>query len=197
MPKIRILTESELRRAVALDVAAVDCIESAFRTLAGGKVVMPPILSMAIAEHNGEVDVKTAYVPGLECFAIKVSPGFFDNPKLGLPSLNGLMILFSARTGNIYTAAGLVQWVRWALRKNDMPVAAWHEAGRFLPADVWQDVRYGGRALRRSPGLASAAIGTLAVGIGVTAAMYAIVDAVLLHLRRQLRTISTGSVMAA
>ena len=28
-----------------------------------------------------------------------MSPGFFDNPKLGLPSLNGLMILFSAKTG--------------------------------------------------------------------------------------------------
>jgi ornithine cyclodeaminase len=54
---------------------------------------------MEIPEEHGEVDVKTAYIPGLEGFAIKVSPGFFDNPKLGLPSLNGLMIVFSARTG--------------------------------------------------------------------------------------------------
>ena len=38
-------------------------------------------------------------MPGIDSFAIKVSPGFFDNPKLGLPSLNGLMILFSAKTG--------------------------------------------------------------------------------------------------
>ena len=55
---------------------------------------MPPILSMAIPAHHGEVDVKTAFVPGLDSFAIKVSPGFFDNPKRGLPSLNGLMMLF-------------------------------------------------------------------------------------------------------
>jgi ornithine cyclodeaminase len=32
--------------------------------------------------------VKTAYIPGVDGFAIKISPGFFDNPKLGLPSLN-------------------------------------------------------------------------------------------------------------
>ncbi len=99
MRDIFILTEQQLRECVSLDAAIVDVIESAFRALAGGKVVMPPILSMDIADANGEVDVKTAYIPDFDGFAIKVSPGFFDNPKLGLPSLNGLMILFSAKTG--------------------------------------------------------------------------------------------------
>ncbi len=100
MPRdIHVLTEAELREAVGLDLAAVDTVEQAFAALADGGVVMPPILSMEIEEAHGEVDVKTAYIPGFDSFAIKVSPGFFDNPKLGLPSLNGLMILFSARTG--------------------------------------------------------------------------------------------------
>lgn len=96
---VTILTETELRQCVALDADAVEAIEDAFRALGGGEVVMPPILSLPIHDANGEVDVKTAYIPGLDSFAIKISPGFFDNPKLGLPSLNGLMILFSARTG--------------------------------------------------------------------------------------------------
>jgi len=96
---IFIFTEGELRRSVRLDLRAVEVVEQAFAVLGTGKVIMPPILSMAIPEANGEVDVKTAYIPGFDGFAIKVSPGFFDNPKLGLPSLNGLMILFSARTG--------------------------------------------------------------------------------------------------
>jgi len=101
MPTIRILTEGELRSAVTLDEAAVDCVETAFCALARGGVVMPPILSMAIEDYNGEVDVKTAYVPGIDSFALKVSPGFFDNPKIGLPSTSGLMILFSAKTGQL------------------------------------------------------------------------------------------------
>lgn len=96
---IRILTEAELRGAVKLDLAAIDCVEAAFAALAGEGVVMPPVLSMDLEAANGEVDVKTAYLPGFDGFAIKVSPGFFDNPQLGLPSLNGLMILFSAKTG--------------------------------------------------------------------------------------------------
>ncbi|WP_343079556.1 cyclodeaminase [Ostreiculturibacter nitratireducens] len=96
---IQIVTEAELREIVHLDLTTVDVIEAAFAALAKGGVVMPPIMSMDLHEVNGEVDVKTAYIPGFDGFAIKVSPGFFDNPKIGLPSLNGLMILFSAKTG--------------------------------------------------------------------------------------------------
>jgi ornithine cyclodeaminase len=80
---------------------AIACVENAFRALATLPVAMPPILRLDIPEHRGEVDVKTAYVPGVDGFAIKISPGFFDNPSLGLPSLNGLMVLLSARTGLI------------------------------------------------------------------------------------------------
>ena len=99
MGQITIVTESDLRSAMALDLGAVDCVENAFRALATEAVIMPPILRLDIKEYNGEVDVKTAYVPGIDSFAIKISPGFFDNPKLGLASVNGLMVLFSAHTG--------------------------------------------------------------------------------------------------
>ena len=99
MSDITLLSEADLRACVALDLPSIEAIEQAFVLLATAAVAMPPILRLDIPEHNGEVDVKTAYLPGLERFAIKVSPGFFDNPTLGLPSLNGMMMLLSARTG--------------------------------------------------------------------------------------------------
>ncbi|MGF6178477.1 ectoine utilization protein EutC [Ensifer sp. 4252] len=99
MTRMAVLTEADLRAIVPLDLAAIDCVENAFRALATKAVVMPPILRLDIPEHRGEVDVKTAYVPGLDGFAIKISPGFFDNPNLGLPSTNGMMVLLSATTG--------------------------------------------------------------------------------------------------
>ena len=98
---MKIFTHVELKQAVKLDAGALSMIRNGFIALAKNRVTMPPILSMEIAEHNGEVDVKTAYIEGVPQFAIKVSPGFFDNSKLGLPSLNGLMILFSSQTGMI------------------------------------------------------------------------------------------------
>jgi ornithine cyclodeaminase len=99
MSAMTVLTEADLRRLVRLDADVVACVEGAFAALATKDVAMPPILRLDVPEHNGEVDVKTAYVPGLDGFAIKISPGFFDNPKKGLPSVNGLMVYFRADTG--------------------------------------------------------------------------------------------------
>ena len=129
--EIQIVTEAELRAAIRLDVDMVDVIERAFAALAGGDVVMPPILSMDLPQVNAEVDVKTAYIPGFDGFAIKVSPGFFDNPALGLASLNGLMILFSAKTGlveAVYLDNGYLTDIRTA--------AAGAVAARHLAPDT-------------------------------------------------------------
>lgn len=99
MRRITIVTERALREVVRLDLDVVQCVEDAFHALATKAVAMPPILRLDIPDHRGEVDVKTAYLPGLDSFAIKISPGFFDNPKIGLPSTNGMMVLLSSRTG--------------------------------------------------------------------------------------------------
>jgi ornithine cyclodeaminase len=98
---ITILTEAELRQSIELDLEVIDAIADAFTALAAGRVAMPPILHMDLPEAHGEVDVKTAYVSGLASFALKISPGFFDNPKLGLPSVSGMMMLLSASTGRL------------------------------------------------------------------------------------------------
>ncbi len=101
MADIKILTEAELRSQMQLDLGVIECIENAFHALATKAVVMPPIMRLDIIDNNGEIDVKTAYIPGVDSLAIKISPGFFDNPKIGLPRVNGLMVLFSTRTGMV------------------------------------------------------------------------------------------------
>lgn len=97
--EVSILTEQELRQVVELDDAALAAVADGFVRLAQGQATMPPIMRVDIPEHNGEVDVKSAYLQGLDSFAVKMSSGFFDNPRRGLPSLSGLMVLLSSETG--------------------------------------------------------------------------------------------------
>ncbi|WP_378944649.1 cyclodeaminase [Paracoccus sp. R86501] len=101
MTDILVLTEQQLRQRIHLDRTIIDIVEQAFRGLAEGGVVMPPVLSMHLPDVNGEVDIKTAYVPGLAGFAVKISPGFFDNPARGLPSTSGMMAVLDAQTGRV------------------------------------------------------------------------------------------------
>ena len=94
-----VLNSSEIKKCVHLNGRLIPIIEDAFKSLALGKTTMPPILRLDIEKYHGESDVKAAYIDGLDSYAIKVASGFFNNPNLGLPSSNGLMILLDSKTG--------------------------------------------------------------------------------------------------
>ncbi len=96
-----ILNSEEIKECVKFNAELIPIIEDAFTSLSLGKTVMPPILRVDIEKYHGESDVKAAYIEGLDSFAVKVASGFFNNPKLGLPSSNGLMILLDSQTGVI------------------------------------------------------------------------------------------------
>ena len=99
MADIVILTEADLRELVGMGPHELETIEAVYPLVSDGSAVMPDIMRIDVADANGEIDVKSAYLPGHPGIAIKVSAGFFDNPVKGLPSLGGFMMVLDAATG--------------------------------------------------------------------------------------------------
>ena len=97
--KVTLLNEADIRRCVGFSPEAMAAVAEGFTRLAQGRAYAPPVVSIDVAEHHGDVDIKTAYIHGLDSFAVKVASGFFDNPAKGLPYGSGVMILISAETG--------------------------------------------------------------------------------------------------
>ncbi len=98
-PAVRVVRADEVRRAVELDPEALEAVRDAFVRLSAGDAVQPPVLRIDVPEHRGEIDVKGAYLRGLDSFAVKLSSGFFGNPERGLPTASGLMVVIDAATG--------------------------------------------------------------------------------------------------
>jgi ectoine utilization protein EutC len=104
MSDLLVLTRAELTGLVGFGDEERAAIEAVYPVVSRRVGSMPPVMRVDVPEHHGEIDVKTAYLPGFEGIAIKVSAGFFDNPARGLPSLGGLMVVLDATTG-VPTAA--------------------------------------------------------------------------------------------
>src|SRR5690625_6187064 len=96
---MKLFSEDEIREKVKINKEMIDEVAGAFTDLVEKDGRMPQSRRLEIRENNGEMDVKTAYIPGHDMCALKVSTGFFNNYELGLPSTGGLMMLINTNNG--------------------------------------------------------------------------------------------------
>ena len=78
---------------------AVDAIKDSYIAASNKAVTLPPVGHIEFPQSDGDCHIKAGHIHGQSAFVIKIATGFYDNPKKGLPSSNGMMVAFSAKTG--------------------------------------------------------------------------------------------------
>lgn len=92
LPKIKDIIKS-------IDI--IPAIEKGFIAYSTGKTVTPPIGELLFDNPPGDVHIKYGHIIGDDYYVIKIASGFYQNPKINLPSSNGLMLLFCQKTGEL------------------------------------------------------------------------------------------------
>jgi ornithine cyclodeaminase/alanine dehydrogenase-like protein (mu-crystallin family) len=91
--------EAISKALVGLDL--VPAMEAAFERYSAGKALVPPVGELLLRDPPGEIHIKHGYVRGDDYYIVKIASGFPMNSALGLPSGNGLMLLFNRLTGEL------------------------------------------------------------------------------------------------
>lgn len=93
---MKVFTRDQIEKVLpALDL--LPAIEAGFAAYSAGRAVVPPVGELLL--EKGEVHIKYGYLLDEQYYVIKIASGFYRNPHLGLPSGNGLMLLYDQLTG--------------------------------------------------------------------------------------------------
>jgi len=91
-----IVERSRIEQALA-ELDLLPLMETAFIDYSAGRAIVPPVGELLL--DQGEVHIKYGAIAGDAYYVIKIASGFYGNPALGLPSSNGLMLVFRQETG--------------------------------------------------------------------------------------------------
>ena len=78
---------------------AVSLIQNAYIASANGNVQTAEVVHLGFPKSNGDCHIKSGHIADTASYVIKIASGFYDNPSKGLASSNGMMLAFSATTG--------------------------------------------------------------------------------------------------
>ena len=98
-----ILRLDEIKRLVDTS-QLIDEIEAGFVLYSEGRVNVPPVGFLHFDQPRGDVHIKYGSVTGDDYYVLKIASAFYDNPKLNLPVGDGLMLVFSQKTGQLMLA---------------------------------------------------------------------------------------------
>ncbi|MCH9695773.1 MAG: ornithine cyclodeaminase family protein [Gammaproteobacteria bacterium] len=95
-----VLHLDEIRRLVRIPDLIRE-VEAGFVAYSEGRVDVPPVGFLHFEQPPGDVHIKYGAISGDEHYVVKLASAFYDNPKQNLSASNGLILLFSQKTGEL------------------------------------------------------------------------------------------------
>ena len=95
------IIEREQIKQLLRTIDVTPAIAAGFVAYSAKKVVVPPVGELVFEDPPGDVHIKYGYLRDDDYYVIKIASGFYENPKLRLPSSNGLNLLFNQKTGEL------------------------------------------------------------------------------------------------
>jgi ornithine cyclodeaminase len=99
---VRIVNLERIKAAIDVE-RLIEHQEVGFVAYSEGRVVVPQVGYLGFPEIPGDCHIKYGYIWGEDHFVVKIATGFYKNPAIGLPVGNGMMIVFSHKTGVLDT----------------------------------------------------------------------------------------------
>ena len=94
--KLRILSGEDVARALPME-AAIGAVASAFGQFSAGRATVP--LRSRLETDQGVMLLMPAFMQSSRDLAVKLVSVYGDNPKLGLPTVSAVVMVFDAGTG--------------------------------------------------------------------------------------------------
>lgn len=95
---VRILRRDDVLASLDM-TACIEACDRAFASYANGGAEVPGVIHLDVPERSAEIHVKAGHLHGAPYYAVKVASGFPRNVELGLPTSDGMVVVFDAETG--------------------------------------------------------------------------------------------------
>lgn len=96
--QVLLLTKAQIESVLRME-ETIEAVADGFKAYNSGKAVVPFPVALQVPEHSGDVHIKPGYIRGYPTYTVKIASGFYDNPKSGLPSSHGMLLVFDSETG--------------------------------------------------------------------------------------------------
>jgi len=99
---MKVFDLSQIQKSMDLDGdlrALIAGQKQAFMDFSSGCYEVPLPMQLNFPEYKGDCHIKAGFKKGGGVFVIKVASGFYENAALGLPTSDGVVLVFSQTTG--------------------------------------------------------------------------------------------------